>query len=395
MQDFFVTFVYNPLLKEGLEISSKPLKDVIEVKRLGEAFDYLNTLSELDQTVRETDIRSLHKLLIGDESDLSPGEYRNVGVIISGAEHRPPEPLEIQPRMEQLVHWINENLEKDPIAMSAVAHHELVSIHPFKDGNGRVSRLVMNMILLKHGYPICNIRRENRADYYESLAFGDIGIYGPLISIVHSRCADLFSEYKRIRTETKRTAEWAVRWGDKATQVLQKRESREMALWQSRIRQVFLEFQNRAELMDEEVPQIDVSFYDYKTDIDFERYQRLLTEGFIDRANAFSITFKDDATHARFMFRYYRNYSKFLRSKVIPLELNYFDPNESKYIRLSELQGMDCIRLRELYFTSKGNFVVRYFNPDTQRETKKEAGTIAEAAQWLYDDVLRYIFHLT
>jgi Fic family protein len=134
------------VLKEGSEVREKPLKDTLEVKRLGEAFDYLRELSGQGQQVRERDIRDLHKLLIGDEPELGPGAYRNVGVIISGSEHKPPEPLAVPGLVADLVEWINRNRNEDPIILATLAHHQLAAIHPFKDGNGRVSRLLMNLV---------------------------------------------------------------------------------------------------------------------------------------------------------------------------------------------------------------------------------------------------------
>jgi Fic family protein len=388
------------VLRDGLDIVGKPVQDSVEVRLLGESFDYLTTLAESDQTIRETDIRSLHKLLIGDDPELSPGEYRNVGVIISGSEHRPPEPLEVPGRMEKLVAWIDANLGKNPVICASVAHHELTAIHPFKDGNGRVSRLLMNLILLKRAFPICNIRREDRPTYFDALAFADVGIYDALVRIVYERSADLFAEYARIRTETKRTAEWAARWGNREAEVLRKREAREMELWQSRIRQVMLEFQNSAELLDEQLAQIEIEFYDYKSEtITFDKYQELLENGQTERANAFSVTLSRPHTpsehRVRLMFRYFRNFNKFPRhQRIIPLELNYFDPSESRYVRLSDLDWSDRIRIRELYFNLEGEFVIRYFNRDVNHEVEKKNASISEAVQWFFDDVLQNMFHL-
>jgi Fic family protein len=388
------------VLRDGLDISGKPIRDSVEVRSLGKAFDYLKTLAESGQHIREADIRSLHALLIGADPDMGPGEYRKVGVIISGSEHRPPEPLEVPDRMEKLVVWINTNLEKNPIIVASVAHHELVAIHPFRDGNGRVSRLLMNLILMKSTFPICNIRREDRPLYFDGLSFADVGIYDALVRVVYERSAHLFAEYVRIRTETKRTAEWAARWGNKETEVLRKREAREMELWQSRIRQVMLEFQNSAELLDAQLEQLDIQFYDYKAEgITFDKYQELLENGATDRANAFNISFvRPDAQsnqRARFMFRYFRNFMKYSRYlKIIPLELNYFEANEAHYVRLSDLNWADRIRIRELYFNRDGEFVIRYYNPDLHQEVEKKNASISEAVQWFFDDVLRNVFHL-
>jgi cell filamentation protein, protein adenylyltransferase len=385
------------VLKEGIDVSGKPLKDSVEVRELGQAFDYLKTLADRADKILENDIRTLHMLITKSETDLSPGEYRKVGVIISGSEHRPPEPLEVPPRMASLVEWINASSDKDPIIMASVAHHELTAVHPFKDGNGRVSRLLMNLILMRSGYPISNIRREDRPTYYDTLAFADAGMYEPLIALVQARCADLFSEYQRIRLETKRLAEWAARWGDKEAEVLRKRETREMELWQSRIRQVFLEFQKAAELLNDELDQISISFYDYTNSIDFEKYQTLSAKGFIPHANAFSLTFRHHTTGQteRFLFRYYRNFSKFpTASKIIPLELNHFSQSDGKYIRLGDLSWAKCIRLREIYFSGAGEFAIRLFNPGTGQEADARPATIAEAVRDFFDDVLRGVFGL-
>jgi len=385
------------VITEGLDISGKPLKDSLEVKLLAKAFDYLKSLAEPEQTIREADIRSLHALLIGNDPELSPGEYRKVGVIISGSEHRPPEPLEVPSRMEGLIAWLNENAQKHPLIVSTVGHHELTAIHPFKDGNGRVSRLLMNLILVKHGFPICNIRREDRPDYYDALAFADVGLYDPLVKIVRARCGDLFSEFVRIRTETRRMEEWAARWGVKEAEVLRRREAREMELWQSRVRQVLLEFQKAAEVLNDKLDHLDIDFYDYKTDLTFDKYQRLLEEGAVEHSNAFSVSFREKTSgrFERFMFRYFRNWNKFSkRFRVIPLELNYFDQNAMTYTRLCDLPWASCIRPRELYFTQDGEVILRYFNIDSRQESERKGGTIAEAVQWFFDDVLRNVFHL-
>ncbi len=374
------------VLHDGLDVSGKPVKDSLEVRSLGQAFDYLKTLADPGQTIRESDIRSLHALLMESDAEMGPGEYRNVGVIISGSEHRPPEPLEVPDRMEKLTTWINSNLDKNPVICASVAYHELASIHPFKDGNGRVSRLLMNLVLLRHAFPICNVRRSDRPSYFDALAFADVGIYDALIRLVCERSADLFAEYVRIRTETKRTAEWAARWGNKEAAVLRKREAREMELWHSRIRQVMLEFQNSAELLSDELEQINIEFYDYKSEgITFEKYQELLENGQTEHANAFSITFSrlhaDSNDRTRLMFRYYRNFAKYPRHlRIIPLELNYFDGQ--RYVRLSDLNWSDRVRIRELY------------NRDLHLEVEKKGATISDAVQWLFDDVLQNFFHL-
>jgi Fic family protein len=386
----------NLVLKEGIDISGKPLKDTIEVKQLGMAFDYLKQLSSREDPLTEVDIRHLHQLIVGNDSQLSPGAYRTIGVVISGSEHRAPEPIVVPARMRELVEWINFNMDKNPVIVAAVAHHELTAIHPFVDGNGRVSRLLMNLILLKKGAPICNIKREDRPKCYQSLSFADVGLYEPLIMLIHERSTDLFSEYVRIRNETRRMADWAKRWGTNDVDALVKRESREMELWQSRVRQIFLEFQKASELLDDNLQgQIEVKFYDYKTEISFEDYQQLKEKGQIQRANAFSISFRENTSgkYERFMFRYFRNWNKFpYEDSLIPLELNRYETESGSYIRLSNLSWADRIRLREIYFTDNGEFIIRYYDTLKRDEIEERGKTVADAVQWFFDDILQNVF---
>ncbi len=97
------------------------------------------------------------------------------------------------------------------------------------------------------------------------------------------------------------------------------------------------------------------------------------------------------------MFRYFRNFARFPRNfKVITLELNYFNFNkeENRYIRLSEINWSECIRVRELYFAAEGEFFIRHFNIDARQEREKKGGTVAEAVQWFFDAILHHVFQL-
>lgn len=385
------------VLQEGLDVSGKSLKESLEVKRLGDAFDFLRSLAATDNTIRETDIRNLHSLVMEGEREALPGEYRKTGVIISGSEHRPPEPIEVPSRAAAIVNWLNENMTENPILTSTLAHHELAAIHPFVDGNGRVSRLLMNLVLMKWGFPICNIRREDRAEYYEALSFADVGLFDPLVWLVRQRCAELFSEYLRIRNESKRLARWAEQWGTRESEVLLRRESREQELWQSRMRQVFLEFQRAADLLGDEVEGMEIRFYDYGQEPDLDKYQQLRERGSAERCNVFSINFRDMKTgrRERFMFRYFRDWGRFeRRDKTIPLELCYFDPERETWKSMPNVEWNQRVRVRELYFTDDGQFIIRHVDPETGEDVKKRGATITEAVQFFFDDVLGNVWGL-
>ena len=119
---------------------------------------------------------------------MNAGNYRNVGVVITGSEHKPPEPYEISLKMQDLMSWLNQNLElENPLVLAAIAHHELAKFHPFTDGNGRTARLLLNLILMKKGYPICSIKRTERPRYYEAMSNADNGNYQEIVELVVRR----------------------------------------------------------------------------------------------------------------------------------------------------------------------------------------------------------------
>lgn len=166
------------VLNDGITVKGKSLKDHLEAKNHSEAIHYIEELIEHDKrhTLSEQLIRSLHQLIIRDIEDQEAGKYRSGKVMILGSNHHPPEALEVPHQMRQLIHWVNKQATKlHPIELAAIAHHRLVHIHPFNDGNGRTARLFMNLILLQRGYPLVIILKNDRKKYYRSLEKADAG----------------------------------------------------------------------------------------------------------------------------------------------------------------------------------------------------------------------------
>ena len=119
--------------------------------------------------ITEWNIKSIHQLVLKDIDDENTGRYRRENVTIKGAIHIPPDYLKVPELMEKLVlNYENWN-DFHPIIQAALLHGELVKIHPFIDGNGRTSRLLMNLDLMNHGYNPVIIKKEDRLEYYEAL----------------------------------------------------------------------------------------------------------------------------------------------------------------------------------------------------------------------------------
>ncbi len=164
------------VISKGLTISGKPLKDHLEAVNLHAAFIYIKTLAKNDEPVVGRLIRELHQMVLSRISDEWAGIYRTVPVRISGAKHEPPHFLEVPTLMKE---WENEKYDAalHPVQQAADIHARLVTIHPFVDGNGRTARLLMNLVLLRAGYPAIVIPSDStsRLAYYDALEKTQIG----------------------------------------------------------------------------------------------------------------------------------------------------------------------------------------------------------------------------
>lgn len=116
-------------------------------------------------------------------SDTDAGTYRHVRVRIPGAVFTPPDPVKINTQMSELINWLNKE-KTHPIDLAAQTHHKLVHIHPFTDGNGRTSRLLMNLILMRSGFPPAIILNTDRKKYYDRLKKADRGDIKPFTNFI-------------------------------------------------------------------------------------------------------------------------------------------------------------------------------------------------------------------
>jgi len=165
------------VLNKGVTIGGKSLREYFEVINHKEAIDYIKALVKQKEPISKRVLLDIHHLILKNIDLDNAGRYRNVDVMISGSSHKPPTFLQVESLMEEYFNFYVENKEMlSPIILSADMHEKLVTIHPFSDGNGRTSRLVMNLILLQNGFPITNISSQNelRDEYYKSLEVAQI-----------------------------------------------------------------------------------------------------------------------------------------------------------------------------------------------------------------------------
>jgi Fic family protein len=160
------------VINEGLTIGGKSMREHLEAINHSDAILFVKELVEKDAKITESVLLQIHNLVLRGIDIENAGKYRTVQVMIKGSKHTPPPPFMVAKQMEDYFIWYNQNKKHlHPVVLAAEMHEKLVTIHPFIDGNGRTSRLLMNLILIQHGFVIANIKGDvrNRIEYYEAL----------------------------------------------------------------------------------------------------------------------------------------------------------------------------------------------------------------------------------
>ncbi len=189
-------------LKEGLTVEGKPFKDFLDARNHAEAIDWLYEIIKDRRPVTQGLIKEVNALLLSGvrytpainetgqkvRKPANPGKYKvlpNHVLKTDRTIHFYTEPIHVPGEMEILCRWISENIEnRHPVIVASIAHYNMVRIHPFDDGNGRGARILMNLILIKKGYPVAIIKNENRRKYLEALNQADKGDINPFLTLV-------------------------------------------------------------------------------------------------------------------------------------------------------------------------------------------------------------------
>lgn len=160
------------VIHKGLTIGGKPMNEHLEAINHYEAIGFIRDLVSSNESFSQRNLLTIHGLILHGLDRENAGRFRQVPVMISGSQHIPPQPWQLDKLMEDYFLFYQQNKnELHPIILAAELHEQLASIHPFIDGNGRTARLAMNLILLKAGYPIANISGDtaSRLAYYGAL----------------------------------------------------------------------------------------------------------------------------------------------------------------------------------------------------------------------------------
>ncbi|HMM60442.1 MAG TPA: Fic family protein [Candidatus Rifleibacterium sp.] len=182
---------------EGITVGGKTMREHFEAINHRDAIFFVEELLQQNATLSAWQIKSIHQLILKNIDDKNAGIYRRVNVTISGAEHVPPDALHVESEMNRFIDWYqNQASALHSVERAARVHADFVKIHPFVDGNGRTARLLMNLELMKDGFPPAVLPVEKRLEYYEALDYAHTkNNYGPFLILMADVVETAFKPY--------------------------------------------------------------------------------------------------------------------------------------------------------------------------------------------------------
>ena len=188
------------IIEDGLSVGGKLLREIYEVANHAKAFAYVQKCVAEGKPLDEPTVKDIHSLLM--ENIQIGGVYRNVEVRITGAAHKPPAPSEMYRQVKNFFADLTYRTDLNAIELAAWTHAEFVKIHPFTDGNGRTSRMIMNYQLLSNGFLPVSIAKENRLEYFDALeTYAVNGVLAPFAEMIAGLEQQRLEEYISIAEE--------------------------------------------------------------------------------------------------------------------------------------------------------------------------------------------------
>lgn len=193
-----LTLLETKVVLEGITIGGKLMREHFEAINHRDAILYVEDIVGKQEPLSEWQIRNIHQLVLKNIDDENAGAYRKVNVTISGARHVPPDSVFVPEQMASFIaDYERLAAAQHPVERAARVHADFVKIHPFIDGNGRTSRLLMNLELMKAGYPPAVLPVARRLDYYKALDTTHVdGDYAPFIAFVAECVVEGFGPYR-------------------------------------------------------------------------------------------------------------------------------------------------------------------------------------------------------
>lgn len=209
------------VIEKGLTVEGKSLREHLEAVNHAEAIQFIrNGLVKKKRTqIKEADILEVHRIILSKINDSDAGRYRRVPVRIAGSTVMLPNFLKVPDLMADFMKWLS-HAKESVVQIAADAHFKFVSIHPFIDGNGRVGRLLMNLLLMQGDFPPALIRKEDRKEYLNALERGQtknqLDDYYEIIYSAIDRSLDIYLDMLKGKESSKIKQEKFLKIGELA-----------------------------------------------------------------------------------------------------------------------------------------------------------------------------------
>lgn len=309
------------LILNGMVINERPLKDEIEARSLANATEYLYKLIDGREPITKRTILELHGLIMKEIPGINSGQFRKDEVQIKGSNHKPPHFNDVDEHIDEMFQWMNRNSHKySPLVMASILHHWMTWIHPFSDGNGRVSRLFLNFFLLQKGYPEIIIKISDRNNYYNSLIAGDEGDLTNLIELISDNIRESITIYEELINEDQRQKAWLEKYKTISSdqyEAAKSRHSFQYEVWKNQLNVFKTLLKESVQSVNSLLPQIDISIKEFEI-LTFSQYLDLLEDRKVSNTWYLSVRFHEHSHHKKFTTVFF--FERLYRSRV----LNFF-----------------------------------------------------------------------
>ncbi len=365
------------VVEMGITLTGKTLRDQAEAKNLSHALDFMKDIAvNRAQPITLGELRQIHALILKDIQDDHAGKYRENEVKISGSDYEPTEAFRVPQEMGELGTYLKQITSFDmpdtdlPILCASAAHAWLAQIHPFIDGNGRTARILMNLILMRRGYPICIIMREERKRYYDALEESQASNLTPLIELIYENVEESLEVWEEAaeKQKEKEARLASIRERLEGPALYQVRN--EYEVWHNAMELLRSYFKQTVDELNEAITfgSVRLIFKDFGT-LDFEKYRQLRNEVSVKRTWFFGLEFNRGERRARYMFfSGYADYQLRQRAPVTLLVSKYIDYT---YVKLEEINQSNIPDIYQIGFDMKDQVYVAKTTSGT-REGKVE-----------------------
>lgn len=292
------------VVEMGLTIAGKPLRDQAEAKNLSAALDFLENLAKsTNEPIKLHDVRQIHLLILKGIDDANAGGFRKQDVVISGSDYEPPSHMDVENEISALMQWlgpVSVSGQVNAIVTAAAAHAWFAQIHPFVDGNGRTARILMNLVLMRAGYPIAIVTRDDRQRYIDALEQSQIGDLTPFIKLISECVSETLEQYEDAAAEQQQQNEWTQSLANRYGQTQLVKVKNEYELWRSAMDLMLSHYKGVVEQLNDELPFLSVYIREFGM-LEFEKYAALRERNSAKRTWFFRVDFRGEDRTARYL----------------------------------------------------------------------------------------------